>query len=66
MKKVFIVVSRCLGCGCCRDIAPNHFTIGANKHAEFLGFNIIDDCRSEYDAIKTAAKICPSHAITMW
>lgn len=66
MKKVFIVVNRCLGCGCCRDIAPNYFTIGPNKHAKFLGFNTIDNHQRQYDAIKTAVKTCPVNAITMW
>ncbi|MGI6227640.1 MAG: ferredoxin [Peptococcales bacterium] len=67
MKKVFIVVNRCLGCGTCVDISPNHFSIDSTKHAKFLGFNgVEDDNQSDYDAIKTAAKTCPAHAIVIW
>ena len=61
MPKIKIDKEKCIGCGTCAVIAPDHFEIGedgkaqAKKEAE----------ENEMEAIKSAVDGCPVQAISL-
>lgn len=59
-QKLSVLSNRCIGCGKCARIDPNHFYMGSNgKAIVSSSFNL------DSSNLKKAIQICPGQAITL-
>lgn len=63
LAAVSIDAFRCIGCGCCVDVAPEFFRFDGQEHSMFIG--TVSDDPHLLSLLEAAVLSCPARAITV-